>query len=151
MHITLFLELMHIMTPRGERPRYLSKIYLPYLFLLSFSWPATHHNNFHSFGSILNRHCFLWHNISVVSSSMCQCFDFCLTKNQGLGLFFTYWISWAEYILVSCAKFITKLCLFSIYTCLMLIIFFLMYGSCNSLLVIPHKWMNLLLHPPFFS
>ena len=70
---------MHIMTPRGESPSYLSKIYLPYLFL-SFSWPATHHNNFHSFGSILNRHYFLWHNISVVSSSMCHALNFVLRK-----------------------------------------------------------------------
>ena len=67
------------MTPRGESPGYLSKIYLPYLFL-SFSWPTTHHNNFHSFGSILNRHCFLWHNISVVSSSMCHALNFVLRK-----------------------------------------------------------------------
>ena len=79
MENSLFMHTSMI-TPRGESPSYLSNIYVPYLFFMPFSWPTTHHNNFHIFGSILNRNCFSWHNISVVSSSMCHALNFVLRK-----------------------------------------------------------------------
>ena len=135
MNITLFLDLILIMTPRGEIPGYLSKIYLPtYFYCLSHDLPHTTIISIFLalflIGTIFCGTIYLYEFFNM------SFFDFCLTKNQGLGLFFTCWISRAEYILVSCAKFITKLCLFSIYTCLMWMIFssFMALESCNSLM-----------------
>ena len=116
MHIILFLEVMHTMTLGGEIPRYLGKIYLPYSFLLSFSLPATHHDNFCSFGYILTGFVFCGTiiNISVVSYSVGHTSTFVLEKIKDMDCFSHFQSAQLLYILVSCSKFIMKQYLFTL-------------------------------------